>query len=90
LTYEILPDSDDEVIGLRLSGLVRAQEHLDTMPEFDKRIGEAKPPGLLLDWTDLEAWDEDAESTALYARILHRSSFTPVAVVAGARWEAET
>jgi hypothetical protein len=43
-----------DVLVVKTSGLVRANDYAEAMPEFQKAVAETAPKGLLLDWTELD------------------------------------
>jgi hypothetical protein len=78
-----------DVLVVKTSGLVRANDYAEAMPEFQKAVAETAPKGLLLDWTELEGWDQEAESIRFFARLDHRQSFARVALLAEGAWTGE-
>lgn len=87
--FEITVEPGKPVLVLKASGLMRADDYLECMPEFDNQIAGTNPKGLLLDWTELKEWGEDTKSIAFLARIEHRSKFVRTAVLANATWTSE-
>ena len=87
--FEIHLEPGKDVLVVKTSGLVHANDYAEAMPEFQKVVAETAPKGLLLDWTDLEGWDEEAESIRFFARLDHRQSFARVAILADDAWDGE-
>ena len=87
--FEIDQESGGSVLVIKLSGTIRATDYLDQMLEINNRITEIKPKGLLLDWTNLAGWDEEAESVRFFARLELRSIFERVAILADEPWRKE-
>ena len=86
---EILFKDGENVIGLRLTGVIRSHDYQRIMPELERILAAQRPTGFLLDWRDLEGWSTEAESDAFMARILHRGHFERVSILAAERWRAE-
>ena len=77
------------VLVIKQSGTIRAAYYLDQMLVIKNRITKIQPKGLLLDWTELVGWDEEAESIRFIARLELRSSFARVAILADKPWGKE-
>ncbi len=86
---KILFKDGENVIGLRLTGVIRSQDYQRIMPELERILAAQRPTGFLLDWRDLEGWSAEAETDAFMARILHRRTFERVSIVGAERWRAE-
>ncbi len=88
--FEIInPESGKPLLVVKASGLLRASDYVERMPEFEKLVAETRPRGLLCDWTELKGWDEEAESTRFFARLGLHATFERVAVLADRTWNAE-
>ncbi len=61
----------------------------ESMPELEELIAEVRPKGLLLDWTELEGWDEEAEAARFSVRLEVRRHFERLAILGGSRLDAE-
>ncbi len=81
--YKILLDSQVDLVEIRLSGIVA----LDEMRDMEKMLQTRVPKGplrMLLDWSDLQGWTEEAENERFWMRLQSRSSMKirSIAVVA--------
>ncbi len=87
--FEINPESGKPLLVVKASGLLRAGDYMERMPEFVKLVAETRPRGLLCDWTKLKGWDEEAESIRFFARLELHAKFERVAILADRAWDAE-
>lgn len=87
--YEISPEPGKPLLVVKASGLIRAGDYEGHLSKLEKLIAETHPRGLLLDWTELKGWGEEAESIRFLARLELRSKFERVAVLADRAWDAE-
>ncbi len=87
--FELLPESDADVIGLRMTGTLTDGDFQSFMPEFEKRVANASRPRILLDWEHLQGWDREAAANAFYSRTSHRVRFERLAIVGDRKWSSE-
>ncbi len=52
--FEINSEPGKPLIVVKTSGLVRADDYVERMSEFEKLVAETHPRGLLFDWTELK------------------------------------
>lgn len=76
------------IVVCKAPAVVRLR-HLDEVIELEKLIAEVRPMGLLLDWSQLEGWDEESESARFLVRLELRKHLQRVAVLGESRWEPE-
>ena len=86
---EILLDPKNPTLIVKASGLLRAVDYEELMPELKKLVPEPYHRGLLLDWTELDGWDEEGESHRFMARLEMRGNLERVAVLADEDWNAQ-
>ncbi len=86
---ELNPEPGRPLLVAKASGLVRADDYQVFMPEFDKLTAENRRRGLLFDWTELEGWDEEAESVRFCARLAQSAKLECVAVLADIAMNSE-
>ena len=86
---EITQEPGRAVLVMKEAGLVRAREFGEQMPKLAKLAAETQPPCLLIDWTELEGWDPEAESIRFSIRIELRDKFARIAVLAERDWDAD-
>ena len=86
---EIHTNTEKSHLIVKLSGVVNSSEYAEAMPTLEQLVADTQAKGLLLDWTDLEGWTEQAESLRFLARLKHRSTFSGLAIIADGDWEAE-
>ena len=77
------------VLVIKASGLITAGDIFEHMPELKKLIDEIQPKGLLGDWTQLQGWDEEAESVRFSIRLDLRHDFERIAILADEDWDSE-
>ncbi len=87
--FEINPEPGKPLIVVKASGLIRAGDFEERMPEFAKLITETHPRGFLFDWAELKGWDEEAESIRFVARLELHAKFECMAILADRAWDAE-
>lgn len=77
------------LLRLKVTGLVHADDYVDSVPKLKGLIAEHDPVGLLCDWTELMGWDEEAESIRFFLRLELRSEFERIAILAESNWDHE-
>jgi hypothetical protein len=87
--FEIDHQPGRPYLVIKVSGLVRTDDLVQNMPEFNKLVAETHPKGLLFDWTRLQGWDAEAESIRFFARLELRPHVERVAILADGAWQAE-
>lgn len=85
---ELAREPGKSVLVCKATGVIRLRD-FESMPEFEELIAEVRPKGLLIDWTELEGWDEEAESARFSIRLELRKHFERAAILGESRWEAE-
>ena len=86
---EISREPGRSVIILKELGIIQTDHYLEFLPELKELVDEIHPTGLLLDWTQLNGWNEESESVRFYARLDFRSYFERIAILADEGWGAE-
>ena len=86
---EIAKEPERPLLLVKATGVVHADDYAGAMPEFKELAAKIHPKGLLTDWTELEGWDEEAESVRFFVRLEVRSEFERIAVLADDAWIAE-
>ena len=86
---QLLPETGDGVIAVKLVGRIDSADYQDFMPTFEDTIARAGAARALLDWNGLEGWTPDAKSDAFIASISHSRTFERVAIVGPEKWSAE-
>ncbi len=79
--FELLPESDDTVVGVKMTGTLTDADYQAFMPGLEQLIAGTRPPRWYIDWEDLEGWDQRGTANAFYFRIKHRYQFKRVAMV---------
>jgi hypothetical protein len=87
--FEIDHEPGKPYLVVKVSGLVRADDFVQRMPEFEKLVAETHPRGILFDWTKLQGWDAEGESIRFFARLEIRRHVERVAILADGAWQAE-
>ena len=85
-----LPESDETVLGIRMSGTMFDADYQTFVPEWSARAGRTggRVP-MLFDWEGLRGWSDPAAAQDFYLRCIHRDLTDRVAIVCSARWRAE-
>ena len=86
--FEFGKEPGKSVIVSKAPAVIRLRD-FESVLDIEKLIGEVQPKGFLLDWTELEGWDEEGESARFFARLELRKHFARVAVLGACRWDAE-
>jgi hypothetical protein len=87
---ELLPQVDERIVALKLTGRVSAADIQQVLPEFDAAVAAVRGPlRAILDWSDLGGWESEIESLVFWARIQHQSTFDRVGIIAHAKWNSE-
>jgi hypothetical protein len=69
---EILQQSKDANIALKLSGIITEDDYQQVLPELENRIKGLLKFRLLIDWEDLEGWEQEANAAKFGMRFMHR------------------
>ena len=69
---EILEQSKDANIAIKLSGLITEDDYRKVLPALENRIKGLLQFRLLFDWEDLEGWEEEANATKFGIHFIHR------------------
>ena len=85
---ELGKEPGKSVLVVKAPAVIRLRD-FEAVLDIEKLVAEVRPKGLLLDWTELEGWDEEADSARFSARLELRKHFERMAIIGGARWEAE-
>ncbi len=87
---EILPETEGNVVGLRLAGEIGASDYEEMPPEFDRIVSNYAGVRIMLDWENLVGWTEQGESNAFFARISYRKfDIERIAIVGDKKWRRE-
>ena len=86
---ELLPETQGNVIAVKVYGTITAADYEEFMPGLEGRIADAAPALGLVDWEEFEGWAADAEWYSFWYRVTNRRAFTRVAVIAGGKWGDE-
>ena len=79
--FEILSQSKGENIAVKASGIISKSDYEAFLPEFEHRIEQALRFRLLLDWEDLEDWEEEAVPVRFAERFMHRLRCERIAIL---------
>ena len=86
--YEVSLEAGGRLLIAKASGLVQADDY-DAMLEFEKLVSEARPEGMLVDWTELKGWSEESESMRFLARMQFGATLQRIAILADSSWDPE-
>ncbi len=87
---ELLSESQGGFLSVRIAGLVTDEDFQAIAPEFERAIAATdKPINGLIDWSELEGWDDAAAADTFMLRIKVRSRIRRVAILADAKWRDE-
>ena len=78
---ETLPQTKGANIAVRESGLVSKADYDAYLPEFQRQVEQVLQFRLLLDWEDLEGWEEEAIPIRFVQTIMHRLRCERLAIV---------
>jgi hypothetical protein len=87
--FELLPESHDRTLAIKVSGLLTDADYQIFAPALERWFAAVRPTRILLDWLDLEGWDTQATENSFYFRVTHRVGLERVAIVGDKRWEEE-
>lgn len=83
--YEILPESSGHIVALKAIGHLTDADFDTLVPEADRMIDEAAPTRVFLDWSELEGWDRNGESSSSRFWLQNAGIVERVAVIAHER-----
>ena len=86
---EIRANTEKSVLVVTFTGVVNASHYAQAILTLEQLVANTQPKGLLLDWTNLAGWSEEAESLRFLARLKHRSTFSGLAIIGDSVWEAD-
>ena len=78
---EILPQSKGVNIALKASGKISVSDYEAYLPEFDRRVEEVLRFRLLLDWEDLEEWEDEALTVRFAQRLMYQLRCERIAIL---------
>lgn len=87
--FEINLEPGRPILIVKATGLLRAVDYDERLPGVRKLIAEARPRGILCDWTELEGWHEEADYDRIAVPLELRSKFERVAILADEGWDAQ-
>ena len=79
--FEILPQSEGANIAVKASGIISESDYDAFRSEFERRCQDVLRFRLLLDWEQLEGWDEGAIAVRFAERIIHRMRCERLAIL---------
>ncbi len=85
---ELAKEPGKAVLVAKASGTIRLRD-FESVPELENLVAEFRPKGLLVDWTELGGWDDEAESVRFSIRLELRKHFERLAILGESRWEGE-
>ncbi len=86
---ELLPESSDHILVVRLSGSVTFDDAQAFIPKAEEKLASGGPFRCFLDWQDFDGWEPDVESDRFLFRKSHRGDFKRIAIVGDVKWEEE-
>ena len=87
---ELLPETEGNVVGLRIAGEIGASDFEEMPPEFDRIVTNNTDVRIMLDWEDLAGWTEEGESVNFFTRISYRKfDIERIAIVGDKKWRRE-
>ena len=79
--FEILPQSKNGNIAVKASGVISKSDYEAHLPELHNMVDQVLKFRLMLDWGDLEGWEEDAIPVSFGLRIGHQLRCERIAVL---------
>ncbi len=87
---ELLPETEGNVVGLRLAGEIGASDYEEMPPELDRIVSNYAGVRIMLDWEDLAGWTEEGESHRFFYRTSYRKfDIERIAIVGEEKWRSE-
>jgi SpoIIAA-like len=87
--FQLLPETRDNLIAVKMFGVVSAADYEQFMPNIEDLIARAAPALAFVDWEDFDGWAADAEWYSFWYRVTNRRAFERVAIVARETWQDE-
>ena len=82
--FELLQETKDNLIAVKMSGTVTAADYEQFMPSMENVIARAAPALAFVDWEDFDGCAaDDAGWYSLWYRVTNRYAFCRIAIVAG-------
>lgn len=85
--FELLPDSDGKIVGVRASGRLTDADYKSFMPRIEERIDAHGKIRLLVDMQDFDGWDLYAAWDDFTFGMTHWHHYEKMALVGDAAWE---
>jgi hypothetical protein len=86
---ELLPETKDNVIAIRMSGTVTEEDQSQCFEQAEPILNAERVEHLLLDWSDLDGWAKGARTTGTWFGMHHRAMVARVAIVTDEKWADE-
>jgi hypothetical protein len=86
---EVVPDPGDQLIAIRMSGLITEADIDACNDRLDAVFGAEQLYRVLLDWEGLEGWEKGAKSVGTWFGMRHWATVRRLAILADERWEDE-
>ena len=85
--FEVLPQSEGKIVGIRATGTLTDADYADLMPKLEERIVEHRRIRLLVDLEGFEGWDLLAAWDDFTFGMTHWHQFEKMAIVGDRTWE---
>ena len=79
--FEILAQSEGANIAVKASGTISESDYDLILPDFEHMVQKVLRFRLMLDWGDLEDWEDGVEATTFGARFIHRLRCERLAII---------
>lgn len=86
---ELLAESNEDVAVIRMSGFISDDDFQKIPPEVRRFYPERLPTRALVDWQELQGWDEHGAEAAFAFRMMHAYDFERIAVIGTPGRESE-
>lgn len=86
---EVLPQTKDRVIALKMAKMVSEAEIDRCAEEIGPLLDDARRDFILLDWSELEGWEAGAKSVGTQFGMKSWASVVRIAILAEPKWEDE-
>jgi hypothetical protein len=87
---EILPETGGKLIAVKMSGTVTEEQQNPYFEEAAAIFARERVENLLLDWSDLDGWEQGARSAGTWFGLHHRALIGRIAILAPERWDDES
>ena len=88
--YELVPEGDSNIATFKATGILSDSDYDTLAEEMDIFLGKHNVARVLVDWEQLEGWEQGARTASSWFGRVHSNLIERMAIVADNKWKDET